>query len=129
MIRIDTIWLATEPMNMRAGTNTAMARVIWVFGAAQPHCAYLLANRRAMRIKILVHDGLGIWLAARRLHQGKFIWPGTRHGPQMELSVEQLHALILGLPWHAYLKSYTAQAVRVWTAELNVPLLLVSQHD
>ncbi|EXF95832.1 transposase IS66 [Pseudomonas fluorescens HK44] len=99
MIRIDTIWLATEPMDMRAGTDTAMARVISVFGAAQPHCAYLFANRRATRMKVLVHDGLGIWLAARRLHQGKFAWSGTRHGSQMELSAEQLHALILGLPW------------------------------
>ncbi|HEN8704407.1 TPA: IS66 family insertion sequence element accessory protein TnpB [Pseudomonas putida] len=99
MIRIDAIWLATEPMDMRAGTDTAMARVISVFGAAQPHCAYLFANRRATRMKVLVHDGLGIWLAARRLPQGKFAWPGTRHGSQMELSAEQLHALILGLPW------------------------------
>lgn len=27
MIRIDAIWLATEPMDMRAGTETALARV------------------------------------------------------------------------------------------------------
>ncbi|MBT1078995.1 IS66 family insertion sequence element accessory protein TnpB [Pseudomonas aeruginosa] len=70
-----------------------------MFGAAQPHCAYLFANRRANRMKVLVHDGLGIWLAARRLHQGKFFWPGSRHGSQMELGAEQLHALVLGLPW------------------------------
>lgn len=99
MIRIDSIWLATEPMDMRAGTDTAMARVVAVFGAAQPHCAYLFANRRGNRMKVLVHDGLGIWLAARRLHQGKFFWPGSRHGSQMELGAEQLHALVLGLPW------------------------------
>ncbi|WP_409295460.1 IS66 family insertion sequence element accessory protein TnpB [Pseudomonas sp. KCJK8670] len=99
MIRIDTIWLATEPMDMRAGTDTAMARVISVFGVVQPHCAYLFSNRRATRMKVLVHDGLGIWLAAHRLHQGKFVWPDTRHGSQIELSAEQLHALILGLPW------------------------------
>ncbi|EPN22802.1 ISPpu14, transposase Orf2 [Pseudomonas syringae pv. actinidiae ICMP 19099] len=43
MIRIDAIWLATEPMDMRAGTETALARVIAVFGAAKPHCAYLFA--------------------------------------------------------------------------------------
>ena len=36
MIRIDTIWLATEPMDMRAGTETALARVVAVFGAAKP---------------------------------------------------------------------------------------------
>lgn len=31
VIRVDSIWLATEPMDMRAGTNTALARVIAVF--------------------------------------------------------------------------------------------------
>ncbi len=50
MIRIDSIWLATDPMDMRAGTETALARVIAVFGAAKPHCAYLFANRRATRM-------------------------------------------------------------------------------
>ncbi|RFP98403.1 IS66 family insertion sequence hypothetical protein [Pseudomonas aeruginosa] len=34
-------------MDMRAGTDTALARVVAVFGAAKPHCAYLFANRRA----------------------------------------------------------------------------------
>ncbi|WP_370671695.1 IS66 family insertion sequence element accessory protein TnpB [Pseudomonas sp. 24 E 13] len=42
-------------MDMRAGTETALARVIAVFGAARPHCAYLFANRRATRMKVLVH--------------------------------------------------------------------------
>ncbi|WP_332847396.1 IS66 family insertion sequence element accessory protein TnpB [Pseudomonas lactucae] len=70
MIRIDVIWLATEPMDMRAGTETALARMITGFGAAKPHCAYLFANRRANRMKELVHDCVGVWLAARRLNQG-----------------------------------------------------------
>ena len=102
MIRIDAIWLATAPMDMRAGTDTALARVISVFGAAHPHTAYLFANRRANRLKVLVHDGIGIWLAARRLHQGHFVWPqasaldGTNH---VTLSRVQLDALVLGLPW------------------------------
>ncbi|CAI3802810.1 hypothetical protein GLGCALEP_03211 [Pseudomonas sp. MM221] len=34
MIRIDIIWLATEPMDMRAGTETALARFVAVFGVA-----------------------------------------------------------------------------------------------
>ncbi|GJB85200.1 MULTISPECIES: IS66 family insertion sequence element accessory protein TnpB [Pseudomonas] len=90
MSRIDAIWLATDPMDMRAGTETALARVIAVFGAAKPHCAYLFANRRANRMKVLVHDGVGVWLAARRLNQGKFHWPGIRHGGEVELDSEQL---------------------------------------
>lgn len=70
MIRIDSIWLATQPMDMRAGTDTALARVVAVFGAAKPHCAYLFANRRANRIKVLVH-GRSNWLFAGSLRSGK----------------------------------------------------------
>jgi len=58
MIRIDYIWLATEPMDMRAGTETALARVVAVFGAAKLHCAYLFANRRAIRMNVLVRGRL-----------------------------------------------------------------------
>jgi len=64
LIRIDAAWLASAPLDMRAGTDTALARVIAVFGAAHPHHAYIFANQRANRIKILVHDGVGVWLAA-----------------------------------------------------------------
>ena len=75
VIRVDAVWLAVEPLDMRAGTEAALARVVRVFGAAHPHHAYLFANRRANRMKVLVHDGIGVWLAARRLNQGKFVWP------------------------------------------------------
>ena len=90
MILIDSIRLATEPLDIRAGTETALARVIAVFGTAKPHCAYLFANRSATRMKVLVQDGIGVWLAVRRLNQGKFHWPGIRQGCEMELDVEQL---------------------------------------
>ena len=99
MIRIDAVWLATEPMDMRAGVDTALARVVKVFGAAHPHQAYLFANRRANRMKVLVHDGIGIWLAARRLHQGHFVWPTPGAASRLSLSRAQLDALVLGLPW------------------------------
>lgn len=99
MIRIDAVWLASEPMDMRAGTDSALARVVQVFGSAHPHTAYLFANRRANRMKVLVHDGIGIWLAARRLHQGHFVWPAANAAERVSLSRNQLDALVLGLPW------------------------------
>lgn len=98
LIRVDAVWLAVEPLDMRAGTESALARVVKVFGAAHPHTAYLFANRRANRMKVLVHDGVGVWLAARRLHRGKFAWPTNLDGT-MRLTREQLDALVLGLPW------------------------------
>ena len=58
MIRVEAVWLACEPLDMRAGTESALARVVKVFGEARPHHAYLLANRRANRMKVLVHLSL-----------------------------------------------------------------------
>ena len=98
MIRIESVWLAVEPLDMRAGTERALARVVHVFGDARPHHAYLFANRRANRMKVLVHDGIGVWLAARRLNSGKFVWPKDA-GTIMTLTRAQLDALVLGLPW------------------------------
>jgi transposase len=99
VIRIDAIWMSTEPLDMRCGAETALARVVKVFGAARPHHAYLFANARANRMKVLVHDGLGVWLAARRLNQGKFVWGDARFNSRLPLSAEQLQILTLGLPW------------------------------
>ena len=99
MIRIDEIWLAREPLDMRAGPDTTLARVVQRFGEARPHCAYLFANKRANRMKVLVHDGFGLWLAARRLHRGKFAWSSLREGSAVVLDEEQFQALVTGLPW------------------------------
>jgi transposase len=96
VIRLDAVWLAVEPLDMRAGTETALTRVVNVFGAAHPHHAYLFANRRANRMKVLVHDGIGVWLAARRLNTGKFVWP-KEAGATMSLTRAQLDVLVLGL--------------------------------
>jgi transposase len=99
MIRVDAVWLAVAPIDMRAGTDTALARVVSVFGCAHPYHAYVFSNRRANRIKVLVHDGLGIWLCARRLHQGHFVWPKDQASMQMTLTRSQFDALVIGLPW------------------------------
>jgi transposase len=98
VIRVDSVWLAVDPLDMRAGTEAALARVVNVFGEARPHHAYLFANRRANRMKVLVHDGIGVWLAARRLHSGKFVWPKDT-AATASLSRAQFDALVLGLPW------------------------------
>lgn len=100
MIRIDAAWLAVNPLDMRAGTETALMRVVQVYGEARAHHAYLFANRRANRNKVLVHDGFGIWLCARRLHQGGFTWAGLTTSSTLSVSHDQVQALVIGLPWH-----------------------------
>jgi len=84
---------------MRAGPEKALARVIGSFGEARPHAAYVFANKRANRLKVLVCDGFGIWLAARRLHQGRFVWTQLRTGEAVSIDAGQLKALVAGLPW------------------------------
>ncbi len=98
MTRIDAIWLAVEPADMRAGMDSMLVRVVHVFGAAHPHHAYVFANHRANRLKVLVHEGVGIWLAARRLNEDPFRWPAGDE-PHLQISEEQLQALVLELTW------------------------------
>jgi len=98
VIRVGAVWMAVEPLDMRAGRQSALTRVVNVFGAARSHHAYLFANRRANRMKVLVHDGIGVWLAARRLNQGRFVWPKDV-SETLSLTKAQLDALALGLPW------------------------------
>ncbi|MCE2646904.1 MAG: IS66 family insertion sequence element accessory protein TnpB [Burkholderiaceae bacterium] len=99
VIHLDAVWLAAEPVDLRLGPESALARVVAVFGAAEPHHAYLFTNRRANRLKVLVHDGFGLWLAVRRLHQGRFVWAGARADGTVSISRAQFDALVLGLPW------------------------------
>ncbi len=101
MIRIDAMWVAVEPVDMRVGADRLLARVVQVFGAAQAHHGYLFANARSTRIKLLVHDGFGVWCAARRLNEGGFEWPrgGGVDAALVTLTKDQFDALALGLPW------------------------------
>lgn len=98
MIRIDAMWLAVEPTDMRAGADRLLARVVQVFGSAQAHHGYLFANARGTRMKLVLHDGFGVWCATRRLNQGRFIWPRDGVTPPA-LTRAQFDALVLGLPW------------------------------
>ena len=109
MIRIDAVWLAVRPVDMRAGADRLLASVVQVFGAAQAHHGYLFVNARVTRIKLLVHDGFGVWCAARRLNKGSFEWPTEASSDAsaspsastapIPLTRDQFDALVVGLPW------------------------------
>ena len=88
------------PRQWICGPDTALARVVQVFGEARAHHAYLFANKRGNRVKILLHDGMGLWLLARRLNEGRFKWarPGQDKAT-LCLSEAQVQALLVGLPW------------------------------
>ena len=99
MIRFEMIWLALGVSDLRGGIDVLLAQVVRGFaGGAQAHHAYVFANRRADRLKVLVYDGVGMWLCTRRLQAGGFAWPGQASGT-MTLSTAQFDWLVAGLPW------------------------------
>ena len=101
MLRIDALWLCSQPVDMRAGPERLLAAVVTTLGEARAHHGYLFTNARATRVKLLVHDGFGIWCAARRLHVGRFAWAtaGSTAPAALQLTREQFDALVVGLPW------------------------------
>lgn len=54
MIRVEAVWLCTEPMDMRDGTGTTLARVVQVFGSARP------APRLRLRQQALQPNSSGV---------------------------------------------------------------------
>jgi len=112
VIRIEAIWLAVGASDLRGGIDCLLGQVIGRFGAAQPHHAYVFANRRATRLKVLVYDGAGIWLCTRRLQEGRFVWPQDDRGT-LHLSAEQWNWLVAGLPWQRMSAHTTAGAIAV----------------
>lgn len=53
-IRIDAIWLAVDPMDMRASSDTALARVVNVWGGAPASRAPFTLPRRAFNHQVQV---------------------------------------------------------------------------
>ena len=104
------IWLAIEPVDMRLGMEGLSLRVQQALGKAPcDGSAYVFCNKRHNRIKLLVWDGTGVWLAQRRLHQGRFAWPQTQD-TTCTLNVDEWQWLIAGVDW----QRLTAQPQAHW---------------
>jgi hypothetical protein len=84
VIRIDALWLAVQPIDMRAGADRLLARVVQVFGAAQAHHGYVFANARANQttfsIPIIV-CGDRVPMAPAPRQEGPALSTGGQEGP------------------------------------------------
>jgi transposase len=59
---------------------------------------FLFTNARRNRLKILLWDGSGIWICAKRLERGRFSWPLAGDGSdRVTLSHEELSLLLGGI--------------------------------
>ncbi|AIT78462.1 IS66 family insertion sequence element accessory protein TnpB [Novosphingobium pentaromativorans] len=102
MIPIDgsvRIYVATQPVDFRAGINRLMGLVTHVLG--HDACAgdvFVFRNKGADKVKLVRHDGSGAVMATKWLDHGKFHWPPVRGGT-LALSGAQCVALLSGLDW------------------------------
>jgi transposase len=70
---------------------------------------FLFCNAQRNRLKLLVWDGSGLWICAKKLSKGRFRWPEPRAGEiKVVLSPEELAMLLGGIdlsqarhrPWY-----------------------------
>lgn len=93
------IYLACKPVDMRNGFDglTAMAKRVFGQDPFAGH-VFLFRAKRGDYLKMLYWDGSGLCLFAKRLEQGRFVWPPLIDGAQ-QLSPAQVTMLIEGMDW------------------------------
>ena len=96
---VEQVWLAVQPIDMRAGIDGLSLRIQEALGRAPcDGSAYAFRNRRGTRVKLLVWDGTGVWLCQRRLHRGAFVWPSSAQAV-CSVSEQAWQWLIAGVDW------------------------------
>jgi transposase len=70
------VFIVLEAVDMRVGIEGLSMLVERSLGRSPcAGSAYAFSNKPRNRIKLLQWDGTGVWLATRRLHEGRFVWP------------------------------------------------------
>ena len=100
------IFVALAPMDMRKGFNGLYAWVQTVLGE-EPTSGhwFVFLNKRRNRLKILTHDGSGLWILSKRLERGTYAAPAGE-GQSQCLRPEELTLLMHGIEsasrraWH-----------------------------
>ena len=93
------VFVATGGTDMRFGFDGLFGLVRDTLGE-DPLSGHLFvfANRDRTRIKILVWDGSGLWVCAKRLERGRFAWPLAGEGCQrIPMRGEELTMLLSGI--------------------------------
>ena len=93
------VWLAAGVTDMRCGFDTLAAKVQTVL-SEDPYSGHVFVfrGRRGDLVKLLWSDGDGMFLLAKRLEQGRFVWPQAESG-SVSLSAAQLSMLLEGIDW------------------------------
>jgi transposase len=93
------VWLACRPVSMRKGFDGLAAEAAKVIGADPfSGAVFLFRSVRGDYLKALYWDGSGLCLYAKRLEQGRFVWPSIVD-TRLKLTPAQLALLIEGIDW------------------------------
>ena len=92
------IYIAVEAVDMRKGFEG-------LHGLVRDHLGqdplsghlFLFSNRSHTRLKVLVWDGSGLWVCAKRLEKGRFHWPQEKDTRSVTMRAEELSMLVSGL--------------------------------
>jgi transposase len=57
---------------------------------------FLFANAQRNRLKLLVWDGSGLWVCAKRIEKGRLYWPEPKHGEAKIVLSHEEFAMLLG---------------------------------
>src|SRR4029077_7642220 len=95
------VYLACGYTDMRKGMAT-LAMLVQQTLSHEPFsgAVYAFPGRRGGLIKVLWHDGVGMFLFIKRLERGQFIWPMSSAGT-VSLTAGQLSTLLEGCEWRA----------------------------
>lgn len=93
------VYLAITPVDMRRGIFGLASLVEQDFGISPfTGALFVFRGKRGDAVKILAWDGSGMCLFAKRLEQGRFVWPPIVGG-RLLLSAAQLALLLEGIDW------------------------------
>ncbi|MDQ7982553.1 IS66 family insertion sequence element accessory protein TnpB [Paraburkholderia sp. SARCC-3016] len=93
------IWIAAGVTDMRCGFQGLAAKVQTMLQEnPMGGNVFIFRGRRGDLIKILWATEDGLWLLAKRLEQGHFIWPQA-DGGKVHLTHAQLSMLLEGIDW------------------------------
>ena len=92
------VYIAVEGVDMRKGFEG-------LYGLVRDHLGedplsghlFLFTNRSQTRLKVLVWDGSGLWVWAKRLEKGRFRWPAAEGTRSVTMRPEELALLVSGL--------------------------------
>jgi len=92
------IYIALDPIDMRKGFDGLYGLVGDRLGQdpLSGHL-FLFTNRSRTRLKVLVWDGSGLWVCAKRLERGRFGWPAGNGSRSVTMRPEELAMLINGI--------------------------------